>query len=778
MVVMAPMSTMFARAAEPTGSNPQELVYTSAIVFAFFSLLVTFLIIPPLVQHWRNRNIGATLCVFYAMIMNLMAFINAVLWPNDDLEHWYNGSGLCDVEVKLQIAWSVAAPATLICVLRALANAMDTERLSLSKTRAQRWRGYAIDLTLCVGIPLLSMIFYFIVQSKRYFLYGISGCVPTATQSYLTVGLIYIPPLLLVLVDAYFALLILYRLCRYRRTFSIILAHNDTTKSRFLRLYILCIVWLLGIIPLSSWMLSVNLGSQQEPYKWVEAHDYSKWNEIVVIPSNGNIVFDRFIWLGCGIMVFLTFGFAIGIPDRTNGQADGLNRTVSNSYNDLATSPNASFQSPPGSFGGRLAASAKSLKPFHTQDIKVLLLENVNKTGQDILKKQGYQIEILKSSLPENELIEKIQDVHVIGIRSKTQLTANVLKHAKNLIVIGCFCIGTNQVDLKYAAENGIAVFNSPFSNSRSVAEQMIGEIISLARQIGDRNNELHQGVWNKVSAGCWEVRGKTLGIVGYGHVGSQLSVLAEAMGMRVIYYDVVNLMSLGTSNQVPSLDALLQQADFVTLHVPELPETINMISSKQFEQMKNGSYLLNASRGTVVDIPALIKASQAGKLAGAALDVYPNEPAGNGPKFTNELNTWAEELRNLKNIILTPHIGGSTEEAQAAIGIEVADALVNYVNFGTTAGAVNMPEVTLRSLTIEEPNHVRVIYIHKNIPGVLRRVNEILGDHNVDKQMTDSRGDVAYLMADISNVNISEIQQLYQSLEDLGSRIRTRVLY
>ncbi|KAI6874299.1 hypothetical protein KC338_g1254 [Hortaea werneckii] len=306
---MAPMSTMFARAAEPTGSKPEELVYTSAIVFAFFSLLVTFLIIPPLVQHWRNRNIGATLCVFYAMIMNLMAFINAVLWPNDDLEHWYNGSGLCDVEVKLQIAWSVAAPATFICVLRALANAMNTERLSLSKTKAQRWRGYAIDLTLCVGIPLLSMIFHFIVQSKRYFLYGISGCVPTATQSYLTVGLIYIPPLLLVLVDAYFALLILYRLCRYRRTFSIILAHNDTTKSRFLRLYILCIVWLLGIIPLSSWMLSVNLGSQQEPYKWVEAHDYSKWNEIVVIPSNGNIVFDRFIWLGCGIMVFLTFGF-------------------------------------------------------------------------------------------------------------------------------------------------------------------------------------------------------------------------------------------------------------------------------------------------------------------------------------------------------------------------------------------------------------------------------------------------------------------------------------
>lgn len=470
---------------------------------------------------------------------------------------------------------------------------------------------------------------------------------------------------------------------------------------------------------------------------------------------------------------------AIGIPDRTNGASNGgLSRVVSNSYNDLSTSPNASFTSPPSSYGAHQRASAKNLKPFHTQDIKVLLLENVNKTGQDILKKQGYQIEILKSSLPEDELIEKIKDVHVIGIRSKTQLTANVLQHAKNLIVIGCFCIGTNQVDLKFAAENGIAVFNSPFSNSRSVAEQMIGEIIALARQIGDRNNELHNGVWNKVSAGCWEVRGKTLGIVGYGHVGAQLSVLAEAMGMRVIYYDVVNLMSLGTSQQVPTLDALLQQADFVTLHVPELPETINMISGKQLEQMKNGSYLLNASRGTVVDIPALISAMQSGKLAGAALDVYPNEPAGNGPKFTNELNSWTDELRNLKNIILTPHIGGSTEEAQAAIGIEVAEALVNYVNFGTTAGAVNMPEVTLRSLTIEEPNHVRVIYIHKNVPGVLRRVNEILGDHNVDKQMTDSRGDVAYLMADISNVNVSEIKDLYQSLEDLGSRIRTRVLY
>lgn len=300
-------------------------------------------------------------------------------------------------------------------------------------------------------------------------------------------------------------------------------------------------------------------------------------------------------------------------------------------------------------------------------------------------------------------------DVHVIGIRSKTKLSAKVLKEAKNLIVIGCFCIGTNQVDLQYAAQNGIAVFNSPFSNSRSVAELVIAEIIVLARQLGDRSMELHKGVWNKVSNGCWEVRGKTLGIVGYGHIGNQLSVLAEAMGMKVIYYDVVNLMSMGTAHQVPTLKALLESADFVTLHVPELPETMNMIGEEQLSQMRNGSYLINASRGSVVDIPALVNAMRDGKLAGAALDVYPNEPGGNGDYFNNDLNSWAEDLRSLKNLILTPHIGGSTEEAQSAIGVEVAEALVRYVNEGSTIGAVNMPEISLRSLTADEPNHVRV---------------------------------------------------------------------
>ncbi|RYP56805.1 hypothetical protein DL771_011580 [Monosporascus sp. 5C6A] len=455
----------------------------------------------------------------------------------------------------------------------------------------------------------------------------------------------------------------------------------------------------------------------------------------------------------------------------------------------LSVSPSTTFHSPPSSLGGALRRLEKQLKPFNTEDIKILLLENVNQSGKDMLKAQGYQVEALKSSLPEDQLIEKIRlptpvadpvgrDVHVIGIRSKTKLTAKVLEEAKNLLVIGCFCIGTNQVDLDFAAHHGIAVFNSPFANSRSVAELVIAEIITLARQLGDRSNEMHNGTWNKVSAKCWEIRGKTLGIVGYGHIGSQLSVLAEAMGMSVIYYDVVNLMAMGTAQQVPTLEQLLNEADFVTLHVPELPETKNMIAAPQLAQMKDGAYLINASRGTVVDIPALINAMRSGKIAGAALDVYPNEPRANGDYFNNTLNGWEEDLRGVQNIILTPHIGGSTEEAQRAIGIEVGEALVRYINQGSTLGSVNMPEVNLRSLTPDEPNHARVIYIHKNVPGVLRKVNEILGNHNVDKQISDSKGDIAYLMADVSDVQTSDIKDIYDSLDALTSRILVRVLY
>ena len=469
-----------------------------------------------------------------------------------------------------------------------------------------------------------------------------------------------------------------------------------------------------------------------------------------------------------------------------------LNREVSRSIHaresfSFGTSPEAARHRPsfhtldstsPALTRTMTGAPPKILKPFREEDVKILLLENVNKTGQDVLREQGYQVEAIKSSLSEDQLIEKIKDVHVLGIRSKTKLNARVLAAAKNLIVVGCFCIGTNQVDLKYAADHGICVFNSPFSNSRSVAELVIAEIITLARQLADRSMEMHMGTWNKVSSKCWEVRGKTLGIVGYGHIGSQLSVLAESMGMKVIYYDVVNLMSMGTAHQVSSLDELLKTADFVTLHVPEIPETKDMISTRQFELMKQGAYLINASRGSVVDIPALIDASRSGKIGGAALDVYPAEPAGNGDYFTNDLNSWAEDLRGLKNLILTPHIGGSTEEAQSAIGIEVAESLVRYVNEGVTVGAVNMPEVTLRSLTMDEPDHARVIFIHQNVPGVLGRVNKVLSEHNVDKQMSDSRGDMAYMMADVSSVKHADVETLYKDLESLKERIVTRILY
>lgn len=450
---------------------------------------------------------------------------------------------------------------------------------------------------------------------------------------------------------------------------------------------------------------------------------------------------------------------------------------------DLSGSPNAVSTSPNQSYLSQHIPSSqkqtKTLKPFSTGDIKILLLENVNQTAIDIFKGQGYQVEFYKSSLPEDELIEKIKDIHAIGIRSKTKLTENILKHAKNLVVVGCFCIGTNQVDLEFAAKSGISVFNSPFSNSRSVAELVIAEIITLARQLGDRSIELHTGTWNKVSSKCWEIRGKTLGIIGYGHIGSQLSVLAEAMGMNVIYFDVFMIMSLGNSKQVSTLDELLSKADFITCHVPATEETKNLLGAPQFAAMKDGAYVINASRGTVVDIPALVQAMQVGKIAGAALDVYPNEPAKNGENlFNDELNEWATQLRSLRNVILTPHIGGSTEEAQSAIGVEVGTSLTKFINEGSSTGAVNFPEVSLRGLDLEQENSVRVLYIHQNVPGVLKTVNNILSIYNIEKQFSDSRGDVAYLMADISDVNVTDIKSLYEQLEQTPYKIATRLLY
>lgn len=419
----------------------------------------------------------------------------------------------------------------------------------------------------------------------------------------------------------------------------------------------------------------------------------------------------------------------------------------------------------------------KVLHPVPQEELRLLLLENISQEAVKAFQKQGFQVDHFTKSLNEDELVAKIPQYHAIGIRSKTKITERVLKAAAKLLVIGCFCIGTNQVDLVTAARAGIPVFNSPFSNSRSVAELVIAEIISLSRQLFDRSAELHAGIWNKVSKNCYEIRGKTLGIVGYGHIGSQLSVLAESFGMRVLFYDVLILMPLGSARQVETLDDLLSESDFITLHVPELQETTNLISASQLANMKKGSYLINNSRGRVVDIPSLIQAVKSGHIAGAALDVYPAEPGSNGAPFDDNLNSFATELRSLPNVILTPHIGGSTEEAQRMIGDEVSLALTRYLNYGSTIGAVNFPEVDLRAIPAEQPQQVRVCHVHINQPGVLREVNDILSPFNVEKQYTESKGAIAYLMADIADVSARDVQSIHDRISQTRANILTRLL-
>ncbi|KAJ1547861.1 hypothetical protein HK096_010252 [Nowakowskiella sp. JEL0078] len=418
----------------------------------------------------------------------------------------------------------------------------------------------------------------------------------------------------------------------------------------------------------------------------------------------------------------------------------------------------------------RTRSQTKNLKPFNTTDIKILLLEGPSQNGVKILKGAGYQVEYHTKALPKDQLIEKIKDVHVVGIRSKTLLTEEVLGHAKNLVVIGCFCIGTNQVDLKYASSRGIAVFNSPFSNSRSVAELVIALNVGLARSIGDLNTLMHNGKYTKRSENSHEVRGKKLGIVGYGHIGSQLSVLADSMGMSVYFFDVLQTNALGTAVQLPTLEELLATCDFITLHVPELQSTKNMIGEREISLMKKGSFLINASRGTVVDIPALAAALKSGHLAGAAVDVYPSEPFGNGKNFETE-------LQGCPNTILSPHIGGSTEEAQSSIGVEVANALVKYINNGTTLGAVNFPEVDLR-MPVEGSKTVRILNVHQNVPGVLKQINKNLGEYNIEKQICDSKDTIAYLMADISVDSVEELNNINNSINSIQESIRTRILF
>jgi D-3-phosphoglycerate dehydrogenase len=402
--------------------------------------------------------------------------------------------------------------------------------------------------------------------------------------------------------------------------------------------------------------------------------------------------------------------------------------------------------------------------------IKVLLLEGVHPSCVATLQADGYtQIEAHKKSLPEDQLIEAISDAYIVGIRSATNLTARVLEHAPRLITVGCFCIGTNQVDLEYAQRRGIPVFNAPFSNTRSVAELVLAEAILLMRGIPARNSAAHRGEWIKTAAGSREVRGKTLGIIGYGHIGTQLGLLAEALGMKVLYYDVETKLALGNAKSVPTLDLLLESADVISLHVPETPQTAGMIGPAQLQWMKPGAMLINASRGTVVDIDALVVALKSGHLAGAALDVFPAEPKGAGDSFVSP-------LRGMANVILTPHIGGSTEEAQENIGIEVAEKLIKYSNNGSTLSAVNFPEV---SLPEHEGLH-RLLHIHTNQPGVLSAINRVFSENqiNVAAQYLQTNSNVGYVVIDVEAEGEESAQLLKRSLDEVPGTLRTRVLY
>jgi len=412
-----------------------------------------------------------------------------------------------------------------------------------------------------------------------------------------------------------------------------------------------------------------------------------------------------------------------------------------------------------------VSESPRTTTSYPKNKIKILLLENVHSAAVELLKKEDFQVECLKEALSEDELKVKIKDVHALGIRSKTKVTDEVLKEANRLLCIGCFCIGTDQVDLEAAEKRGIPVFNSPFSNTRSVAELIIAEIILLSRRLGDKSNDMHKGVWDKSAKDCHEIRGKTLGIVGYGHIGSQLSVMAESLGMNVIFYDIISVLPLGNSKRKETLEEVLTQADFVTLHVPKTDQTKNMITEKELKMMKKSSYLLNASRGTVVDIPALANSLKCGHLAGAAVDVYPTEPEAN-------IKNWQNELQSCPNTILTPHIGGSTEEAQYAIGLEVADKLIKLINTGSTATAVNFPKL---DLPVGPKGTHRILNIHKNVPGVLKNINTLLGDINVVGQMLAAKNTIGYLIVDVEK---ETSHNLREQMALLPTSIKTRILY
>ncbi|HEY7271924.1 MAG TPA: phosphoglycerate dehydrogenase [Actinoplanes sp.] len=397
--------------------------------------------------------------------------------------------------------------------------------------------------------------------------------------------------------------------------------------------------------------------------------------------------------------------------------------------------------------------------------VRVLLLESIHPDAVSRLESEGYAVESHRSALDEAELIDRLTGVHLLGIRSKTQVTAKVIDAAPSLVAIGAFCIGTDQIDLAAASGAGIAVFNAPFSNTRSVVELALAEIIALTRRLTEKNAAMHAGVWDKAADGSHEVRGRTLGIVGYGNIGTQLSVLAENLGMHVYFYDTADKLALGNARRCESLDELLDHADIVTLHVDGRPGNAGFFGAEQFARMRRRAIFLNLSRGIVVDHAALREALNGGHLAGAAVDVFPHEPKGRGDEFVSE-------LRGLPNVILTPHIGGSTEEAQSDIGDFVAGKLANFVREGNTTLSANLPAIALP----EQPGMSRIVHVHVNTPGVLAQVNSILADHqvNVEGQLLNTRGEYGYLITDISGDYSDEV---LDQLRAMDQTIRLRVL-
>lgn len=398
--------------------------------------------------------------------------------------------------------------------------------------------------------------------------------------------------------------------------------------------------------------------------------------------------------------------------------------------------------------------------------IKILLLEGLHQSSVDTFTAAGYNnIESLKTSLSEEDLIEKIKDVHFIGIRSRTNLNEKVLAAAEKLVGIGCFCIGTNQVDLEAAQKRGIAVFNAPFSNTRSVAELVLGQALLLLRGVPERNAKAHRGEWDKSATGSYEARGKNLGIVGYGHIGTQFGILAENLGFNVYFYDIENKLTLGNAKQIASLPELLAQSDVVSLHVPELDSTKDMIGANEFAQMKDGAIFMNAARGTVVDIPALCDALKSKKLSGAAVDVFPVEPKSNNEEFESP-------LREFDNVILTPHVGGSTQEAQENIGYEVAGKLVKYSDNGSTLSSKNFPEV---SLPIHKGTS-RLLHIHQNQPGILTKINLAFAENdiNIAAQYLQTNDNIGYVVIDI---NSEDAENALQKMKEIEGTIRARLL-